>query len=136
MTTPDPLMTLLEAANAASPFHAITGFRILSAGAGEAVVVFDARPELMNHAAALHAGVQCAALDTAAGYAAASLAGAVVTLQMTTSFLNSAKGSHFRAAARVAKDGRAQMFVTAELFVERDGKERLVATASAVLAKP
>lgn len=135
MTTP-ALLALLEAANAASPFHAVTGFNILSAGAGEAVLTFDAKPELTNHAGALHAGVQCAALDTAAGYAAATLAGAVVTLQMTTSFLNSAKGSRFRAAATVAKDGRAQMFVTAELFAERDGEERLVATASAVLAKP
>ena len=136
MTTPEPLMALLEAANAASPFHAVTGFHILSDGAGEAVLTFDAKPDLMNHAGALHAGVQCAALDTAAGYAAATLAGAVVTLQLTTSFLNSAKGSRFRAAARVAKDGRAQLFVTAELFGERDGEERLVATASAILTKP
>ncbi len=135
MTEPDPLMSLLEAASDASPFHAVTGFRIVSAGEGEAVLAFDTRSELLNHAGALHAGVQCAALDSAAGYAAASLAGAVVTLQLSTQYLSSAKGDRFEARARVVKAGKAQSFVMADLFAWRDGEERLVASATAVLTR-
>lgn len=130
------LKMALDAANGASPFHRITGFEVVAAAGGTAELGFTAQPELMNHAGALHAGVQCAALDTAAGYAAATLAGPVVTLQMTTQFLASAKGEQFLARASVTKAGKAQLFVDAQLFGRRDGEERLVASAMAVLTKP
>ena len=135
MSIDDGLKQALEAANQASPFHRVTGFIIDQAATGQATITFEAAPELLNHAGALHAGVQCAALDTVAGYAAATLAGPVVTLQLSTSFLTSAKGERFRAVGQVVKQGKAQLFVAAELFGLRDGKERLVATASAVLTR-
>jgi uncharacterized protein (TIGR00369 family) len=135
MSIDEGLMQALNAANQASPFHRTTGFTIEQASAGEATIAFDAAPDLFNHAGALHAGVQCAALDTVAGYAAATLAGPVVTLQLSTSFLASAKGERFRAIGRVVKQGKAQLFVAAELFAFRDGEERLAATASAVLTR-
>jgi uncharacterized protein (TIGR00369 family) len=133
--TDQGLMLALHAANGASPFHRVTGFTLEQAEAGHVVIAFSAAPELSNHAGALHAGVQCAALDTVAGYAAATLAGPVVTLQLSTSFLSSAKGERFRAVGRVVKQGKSQLFVSTELFGLRDGKERVVATASAVLTK-
>jgi uncharacterized protein (TIGR00369 family) len=89
----------------------------------------------MNHAGALHAGVQAALLDTACGYAAGTLAGNVVTLQLNLLFLSSAKGDRFEARARVTKAGKAQLFAAAELIAWRDGAEVLAAGASAVLAK-
>lgn len=135
MSGDDGLILALEAANQASPFHRITNFAVEHAAGGEARLVFEDRPELRNHAGALHAGVQCAALDTVAGYAAATLAGPVVTLQFTTSFLSSAKGERFVAAGRVAKAGKSQLFVEARLTAVREGEERLVATATAVLSK-
>mgnify|MGYP002777018328 CR=1 FL=1 len=129
------LKLALEAANAASPFHRVTGFAVAEADQGSARLHFENRPELLNHAGALHAGVQCAALDTVAGYAAATIAGPVVTLQFTTSFLSSAKGERFEAEGRVVKAGKNQLFVDARLLAVRDGKERLVATATAVLTR-
>jgi uncharacterized protein (TIGR00369 family) len=89
----------------------------------------------MNHAGALHAGVQAALLDTACGYAAGTIAGNVVTLQLNLQFLSSAKGDRFEARARVTKAGKAQLFAAAELIAWRDGAEVLAASASAVLAK-
>ena len=118
MSEPSPFLPALEAANAASPFHRLTGFAIAEAGQGQAVIAFEARPELMNHAGALHAGVQCAALDSAAGYAAATLAGPVVTLQLSTQFLSSAKGERFTVRAEVVRAGKAQLFVEAKLIGE------------------
>ncbi|WP_300973933.1 PaaI family thioesterase [Sphingomonas sp. LHG3406-1] len=135
MSSDDGLKLALEAANAMSPFHRVTGFAVEAAGQGEAALSFDARPELLNHAGALHAGVQCAALDTAAGYAAATIAGPVVTLQFSTQFLSSARGERFEASATVTRAGKAQLFVDARLFAFRDGERRLVASASAVLTK-
>jgi uncharacterized protein (TIGR00369 family) len=75
-----------------------------------------AAPELMNHAGALHAGVQSALIDTACGFAAGTVAGNVVTLQMNVQFLASAKGERFEARARVTKAGRSQIFAEAQLF--------------------
>jgi uncharacterized protein (TIGR00369 family) len=133
----DPqLIQALAMASAASPFHQVTGFTVADAGEGFARIVFEDRPELRNHAAALHAGVQCAALDTVAGYAAATLAGAVVTLQITTQFLSSAKGERFEAVGRVTKAGKSQLFVDSELHAHRAGGEAvLVAKAAAVLTR-
>lgn len=136
MTADDNLKLALQAANRASPFHQLTGFDVTDASSGKARLTFEARPELLNHAGALHAGVQCAALDTVAGYAAATIAGPVVTLQFTTSFLSSAKGERFAADGQVVKAGKSQLFVEARLTAWRDGDERLVATASAVLTRP
>jgi acyl-coenzyme A thioesterase PaaI-like protein len=79
--------------------------------------------------------VQCAALDTVAGYAAATLAGPVVTLQFTTQFLSSAKGEGFAASAEVTKAGKRQLFVDASLFVVDGDDRKLVAKAAAVLAR-
>jgi uncharacterized protein (TIGR00369 family) len=135
MATNEGLMLALEAANKASPFNQLAGFRLVSAEEGRARLTFGAGPELLNHAGALHAGVQCAALDTAAGYAAATLAGPVVTLQFTTSFLSSAKGERFDAEGRVVKAGKNQLFVEARLIALRGDEEVLVASAQAVLAK-
>lgn len=134
MTTDQGLKLALEAANRASPFHRLTGFEVTHAAPGEARLEFAVVPDVLNHVGALHAGVQCAALDTVAGYAAATLAGPVVTLQMSSSFLSSAKGERFHAVGKVVRQGKAQYFVTAELFARRGEEERLVASASVVLA--
>ncbi|HZG47371.1 MAG TPA: PaaI family thioesterase [Allosphingosinicella sp.] len=125
----------LAAVNAASPFNKVAGFEIIEAQAGAVTLALAAGPELMNHAGALHAGVQAALLDTACGYAAGTLAGNVVTLQLNLQFLASAKGDRFEARARVTKAGKAQLFAAAELIAWRDGAEVLAASASAVLAK-
>lgn len=135
MSDTNPLMPALQMANAASPFHRVTGFTVADAAAGSARLVFEGAAELMNHAGALHAGVQCAALDTVAGYAAATVAGPVVTLQFTTQFLSSAKGERFEAAGKVTKAGKSQLFVDAELFALRSGERKLVAKAAAVLTR-
>lgn len=136
MSSDQGLQLALEAANAASPFHRVTGFTVTHAAQGEARIDFARAPDLLNHAGALHAGVQCAALDTAAGYAAATMAGPVVTLQLSTSFLSSAKGERFEASARVVKAGKAQLFVEAELVTVHGDERRTAARASAVLTRP
>ena len=121
--------------NAASPFNAFAGFEVQACDDGAVTLALTARDELMNHAGALHAGVQAALLDTACGYAAGTVAGNVVTLQMNLQFLASAKGERFEARARITKAGEAQLFADAELIAWRGGEELRVASASAVLAK-
>ena len=131
--------TALEAVNGASPFNRLAGFRVAEATSGAVTLAGAAAAELMNHAGALHAGVQSALIDTACGFAAGTVAGNVVTLQMNMQFLASAKGERFEARARVTKAGRSQVFAEAQLFAlrgpNRASEEVLVASGTAVLAK-
>jgi uncharacterized protein (TIGR00369 family) len=130
------LATALEGVNAASPFNRLAGFGVAEASSGAVILAGSAAPELMNHAGALHAGVQAALIDTACGFAAGTVAGNVVTVQMSLSFLASAKGERFEARARVTKAGRSQIFAAADLFALRGEEEEvLVASGTAVLAK-
>ena len=131
----DDLATALAAVNAASAFNAWAGLEIVEATKGRTTLGLQARPDLLNHAGALHAGLQSALLDTACGYACASVAGNVVTLQMNVQFLASAKAERFEARAQVSKAGKQQLFAEARLFAVRQGEEVLVASASAVLVK-
>ena len=126
---------LLRSANAASPFNGLAGFEIAHLGRGEVTLTAEAEPRLMNHAGQLHAGVQCGLIDTACGYAAATLAGNVVTVQMSLSFVAPAQGERFEARARVVKTGRSQIFAEAQLYTARDDAETLVAVGTAVLMR-
>lgn len=129
------LERLLRAANAASPFNALAGFEIAHIGDGEVTLTAPADPRLLSHAGLLHAGVQSALIDTACGYAAATVAGNVVTVQMSLSFVAAAQGERFEARARVTKAGRTQIFAEAQLYAGRGGEEALAAIGSAVLVR-
>ena len=125
----------LDAVNRASPFNQMAGFSIREASPGKVLLACTANAALLNHAGAMHAGAQAALLDTAAGFAAATIAGNVVTLQLGLTFLASAKGEAFEARATVVKAGKVNLFVEVELYAMRGGDANLVATANAVMAK-
>ena len=128
------LKAALNAANSASPFNRHFAFEVGAVGEGAAEVHIDARAEAFNHAATLHAGVTAALLDTAAGYAAATVAGNVVTVGLTVNYMAAARGPKFIARASVVKAGQRQVFVDARLF-EAGEPERLTATASVILTR-
>jgi uncharacterized protein (TIGR00369 family) len=129
----DDMLTTLRGVNARSPFNALAGFELVSAGEGAAELAVECRPDLVQHAGMLHAGVLGALVDTACGFAAASVSGNVLASQYQVMFYAPAIGDRFVARATVARAGKRQVFATAELFARRDGAEKLVAGGSAVL---
>jgi uncharacterized protein (TIGR00369 family) len=130
----DAVLASLQQVNAASPFDAWAGVELVSAGHGEAVLSLQARADLTQHAGFLHAGMQSALVDRACGFAAASVAGTVTTIQLQMSFYAPATGEQFVTRARVVRSGKRQVFATAELFSFQGNSEKLVASGSAVLA--
>ena len=79
----------------------------------------------------IHAGVSSTIMDSACGYAAFSLMPAearVLTIEFKINLLAPAAGDRFRAIGRVRKPGRSVFVAEAELFAERDGSSKLVAT--------
>lgn len=132
--TTDVVRGGIDAVNAASPFNRHFGFEVASLGKGTATIRLQAMPEALNHAGTLHAGVTAALLDTVAGYAAATLAGGVVTVGLNVSYIAAARGQAFEARAEVARAGGKQVFVDARLYAV-DAGEMLVGSAAVILTR-
>jgi uncharacterized protein (TIGR00369 family) len=92
-------------------------------------------PQLTQHHGVVHGAVIGAAADNACAWAAASVAGDVVTATLTLHLVAPAKGERLRAKGQVLKNGKRQLTVRADVFVETSTESRLVATALASIAK-
>lgn len=128
----DPL-TLLRQINEKAAFNRWSGFEVIAAEPGYAELAMPWRPEVAQYAGFLHAGLVGAMLDTACGFAAATLVGNVLASHFAVNCLRPAVGERFVAKARVVKPGKIQVFTRAELFAFASGKESLVATGETIL---
>jgi uncharacterized protein (TIGR00369 family) len=137
-TTADPVaassLAALEAINRSAAFNRWAGFEVLSAEPGKVALRMPWKDEAGQYAGFLHAGVIGAMIDTACGFAAASVAGRVLASHFSVNCLSPCVGVAFVAEARVVRAGRRQIFTTAELFaLQDDGSRRLVATGDTIL---
>jgi len=102
-------------------------------GEGTARLSLPIEPHLTNSLGTAHGGVIMSLLDVALCTAARTLhpeSIGVITIDMSTSFIDGAKGKKLLAEARVMRDGRSMSFVEAEAKNE-DGS--LVAKAIATV---
>lgn len=129
------MLKTLQAINQTAAFNRWAGIEVLSASAGEVEIRLAWRPEDMGqYAGFLHAGMIAALLDTACGYAAATLAGDVLASHFSVNCLAPAIGESFVARGKVIKAGRKQVFASAELFASSaDAQLKLVATGNGIL---
>ena len=129
------MLETLQAINKTAAFNRWAGFEVTRAADGEAELRMAWREEDMGqYAGFLHAGLIGAMLDTACGFAAATVAGRVLASHFSVDCLSPALGRAFIARGKVVKAGRKQVFATAELYGEGEGDSlKLVATGSAIL---
>ena len=124
----------LIATNASAAFNRLVGLEVVCAGAGEVELRMPWRDDLTKYAGHLHAGMITALLDTACGFAAASIVGSVTASHFSMNCLRPAVGRCFVAKGTTLRAGRRQIFARAELFVENEqGELSLVATGETVL---
>ena len=100
----------------------------------EIALPFDRR--LTQQDEFIHAGVSSTIMDSACGYAAFSLMPAearVLTIEFKINLLAPAAGDRFRAIGRVRKPGRSVFVAEADLYAEREGSSKLVATMTGTL---
>ena len=128
----DPLSTI-RSINTTSAFNRWCGIEVLSAGEGRAEIAVPWREDLGQYAGFLHAGMVGALIDTACGFAAATVVGRVLASHYSVNCLRPAVGERFVARARVVKPGRTQVFTACELFAVSGGEEKLVATGETLL---
>lgn len=124
----------LRAANAVSAFNQWCGIEIDSAEGGAAQISMPWRDEGGQYRGFLHAGVVGALIDSACGFAAATVAGPVLTAHYAVNCLRPAVGERFVARAHVVRAGKMQIFTACELYAVAQGAEKLVATGEALLA--
>ena len=129
----NPLATL-HAINKTAAFNKLCGIEVLKAENGEVEITMPWRKEIGQYSGFLHAGLIGALIDTACGYAAATLAGQVLTSHFSVNCLRPAIGERFTVTATVVKIGKSQVFTKGELFAHSNGKEKLVATGEALLS--
>jgi uncharacterized protein (TIGR00369 family) len=124
----------LIAANSSAEFNKLIGLEVVAAEGGAAEIVMKWRNDLTQYAGHLHAGVIAALLDTACGFAAATLAGKVTASHFSMNCLRPAVGRLFIAKGATVRAGRRQIFAKAELFTEDEqGEKSLVATGETLL---
>ena len=83
-----------------------------------------------------HAGAVSAIADSAAGYAALTVAPdgtGVLTTEFKINFMAPASGDRIVARGRVVKAGRTLTVAQSEVVAERDGQEKLIALLTATI---
>jgi uncharacterized protein (TIGR00369 family) len=132
LLSPD-IVAALHAANETSAFCQWCGIQITEAMLGRIVLRVHWRAEFGQYFGYMHAGVVAGLMDTACGYAAASVAGRVLASHFSMNCLRPAVGELFIAKARVVKPGKHQLFTACELYAISKGQEKLVATGETLL---
>lgn len=127
------LMARLQALNASAGFNTWCGLEVVRAEPGVLDLSLAWRPEFGQYAGYLHAGLIGTLIDTACGFAAATMVGPVLASHFAVNCLRPAVGERFVARAKVVKPGKVQVFTSCELFARQGGDEKLVATGEALL---
>jgi uncharacterized protein (TIGR00369 family) len=129
------LLETYRALSATATFNQWANFEVSRMAEGECELLMQWRANDMGqYGGFLHAGMIASLLDTACGFAANTMAsGGVLASNFSINCLAPAIGEQFRAVGHVVKAGRKQIFSAGELHAIRDGKSKLVATASAIL---
>lgn len=107
------------------------GAEVTQVAPGAVEIVMPFRADLTQQHGFLHAGVITTIVDSACGYAALSLMPTdtgVLTVEYKVNFMAPAAGERFVARGRVTKPGRTLTVCTGDVFAQRGGEERLIAT--------
>lgn len=92
------------------------------------------KKELGQYSGFLHAGLVGALIDTVCGFTAGAATGKhLLASHYSVNCLSPAVGEVFFARGKVVKAGKRQIFTTAEVFAEKDGVQKLVATGETIL---
>jgi uncharacterized protein (TIGR00369 family) len=107
---------------------------VIAAGNGEAEIHMKWNDKFTQYAGHLHAGMIAALIETACGFAAATVAGPLAASHFSVNCLKPAVGCILVAKASTVRAGSKQVFARGELFAEDEqGRTMLVATGESLL---
>lgn len=112
------------------------GAELTSVAPGEVTIALPFRDDLTQQHGYLHAAMVTAIVDSACGYAAATLMpaeSAVLTTEYKVNFLAPAAGRRFVAYGRVIKPGRTLVITSGDVIAETEAGPKHVATMLATM---
>ena len=116
---------------------ALIGARLARIEPGLAEIELPYSTQITQQHGFVHAGIVSTALDSACGYAAASLMPAdsgILTIEFKINLLAPAAGERFRFLGRVRKPGRTIVVAEGEAFgIDATGAEKTIATMTATV---
>jgi len=131
----DPLAMLTEV-NGLAAFNRWAGIEVTAADEGTAQIQMPWREEFGQFTGFLHAGLVSALVDTACGFAAATLAGtSLLASHCAVNYLSPAVGEVFLSRALVVKAGKRQLFVSADLLAQWQGQWKVIASGETILIR-
>jgi acyl-CoA thioesterase len=125
----------IERAIEAVPYARLLGIELEKVALGEATLTLAIRPELSQNHGVVHGGAIASLIDTATAFAILTLLERderVTTVDLTISYLRPALEGQLRATARVLRQGRRLLTVSAEVT---DTSGTLLATALSTYIK-
>ena len=126
---------MIQKINAMAEFNRWCGIEVTVAEVGVVEIQMPWRAEVGQYSGFLHAGLIGTLIDTACGFAAATVAGPhLLASNFSVNCLRPARGQTFIARARVVKPGKLQIFTSCDLFAVEAGEEKLVANGQTLLA--
>ena len=130
---PDAL-NYLQKINRTSMFNEWAGLEVTRADHDGVELRLPWKKELGQYSGFLHAGVVGALIDTVCGFSAGAATGKrLLASHYSVNCLSPAVGEVFFARGKVVKAGKRQIFTAAEVFAEKDGVQKLVATGETIL---
>ena len=119
---------------AAQPFSRLHGAELHSLSPALCELHLPLTASLQQHVGFAHGGVLCYVADSALTFAGgAALQIRVVTSEFKINYVRPAIGDHLIARAQVVHAGRTQAVCRCEVFVLKDGEEKLCAVAQGTI---
>ncbi len=133
----DPVLAHGRAVLASQPFSVLVGAELAALSAdGHAELRLPVRQDLQQQHGFLHGGVVSYLADNALTYAGgAAMAVPVVTSEYKINYLRPAIGDLLIARAECVSRGRQQAVARCDVFVRKDGEEKLCAVAQGTIAR-
>ena len=119
-------------------FMALLGVEIVRVGAGTTEFRLRRKGALLQQHGYFHGGVIATLADVAGGYAGFSLMGpddSVLTVEFKLNIVAPGDGEELRAVGQVIRSGRTLTITRADVFVLKNGRKTLCATALQTLMR-
>jgi len=126
---------VLETVIRKTPFALLVGAKVAHYEPGRVELTVPISDSVKQHHGFAHGAVIGFVADSACAWAAASVAGDVVTSEYKLNLLAPAVGEMILGRGYVVKDSPRQVVCRADVFAIKRGTERLVGTALATIAK-
>lgn len=115
---------------AEQPFTQHIGAELVSSGPGTAAIAIDVAPHHLQQHGFVHGGVLSYLADNAITFAGGlAMKGNALTSEFKINYVRPAKGSRVVARAEAKSAGKRQAVCQCEIFVVKDGEEKLCALA-------